>query len=306
MDVEKRRKSKASCDLNTLNKLVPEGNIGPSPDIFIQGTPSMQHVRARYGILKHQINYSNSTTALEEASSSNVYPDLNKVDKLVPETTEAKCLNQDISIQNSPILGTTCHVNDVMARFHILKCQVDRVNSIKATDVEEPLIESVSPDWNEIDNSEPEATEAKGTLIMDIPTQNPPILTRSCHADDIEASVMARFLMLKCRDENLSFMDVEKQEPEEVIHLGLACEENHRPITKDRSGDGIVDVKLGPVVQNPTANGTQDKLTVKDCHLPGNDPMIQFFQSNKPGDSLIEGWYDGTSPDWEHVMKEEL
>ncbi|KAF5450528.1 hypothetical protein F2P56_030867 [Juglans regia] len=306
MDVEKTQKSKASCNLNTLNKLVPEANIGPSPDISIQDTPSMQHVRARYGILKHQINYSNSTTALEEASSSNVYPDLNKVDRLVPETTEAKCPKQDISNQNSPILGTTCHVNDVMSRFHILKCQVDLVNSIKATDLEEPLTESVSPDWNEIDNSEPEATEAKGTLIMDIPTQNPPILTRSCHSDDIEASVMARFLMLKCRDENLSFMDAEKQEPEEVIHLGLACEKNHRPITKDRSGDGIVDEKLEPVLQNPTANGTEDKLTVKDCHLPGNDPMIQFFQSNKPGDSLIEGWYDGTSLDWEHVMKEEL
>ncbi|KAG2708671.1 hypothetical protein I3760_05G203200 [Carya illinoinensis] len=306
MDVERRRKSKTSRDLNTLKKLVPEANIGPSPDIFIQDTPSMQHVRARYGILKHQISYSNSPTALEEASSSNVYPDLNKVDKLVPEKTEAKCLNQDISIQNSPILSTTCHVNDVMARFHVLKCPVDHVNAIKATDVEEPLTESVSPDRNEINNLEPGATEAKETLIPDIPAQNPSILTRSCHADDTEASVMARFLMLKGRDENLSFMDVEKQEPEEVIHPGLACENNRRPITKDRSGDGIVNLKAGPVLQDPTANSTEDKLTVKDCHLPGTDPVIQYFQSNKPGDSLIDSWYDGTSSDWEHVMKEEL
>jgi hypothetical protein len=304
MDVEEKLGSVASHDLDTVDKLAPETK-GPSPDIAIQYTPP-QDVIGRYGILKRRINY-NSAPDVEELSSSRVYHDTDKVDKLASEATEAECLTQDSSIKNSPIVGTTCHADDVMARFHILKRLVDNSNSVKATDVEEPSsLTSVSPDLNKFDKLAPEATEAMGTLMPDISVQNSPISTTSCHADDVEASVMARFNVLKCRDDKLSSTDFKRQELSEFDHLGLAGERIHWPIIRDRSEDGSMDVELGPVLLHHTASSTEDKLTVKEFHLRRDDPVIQSCPSNGLGDPLPGGWYDSGSSDWEHVMKEEL
>ncbi|KAF5442636.1 hypothetical protein F2P56_035275 [Juglans regia] len=296
LDVEKRLRSKAYCDLNAVDKLIPKAKVGPYSGISIQDIPSMQHVMARYGILKHRIDHSNSATTLEEVSSSKVYPELNKVDQLTPETAQAKCPAHDMSIQTSPIISPTCHANDVMARFNILEGQGGCINPIKATNVEEPPTSSVSPLLNEV---------KKDTLILDISIQNSPIST-SPNTDDVEDSIMTRFHILKCRDDNSRSMDVKRQEPTEVFHLGFSGEKNHQPISSERSEDGSVDVKLGPVLQHRTANSPEDKLTVKEFHLREDDPTVQSRHSNRLGDPLAAGWYDSSSSDWEHVTEEEL
>ena len=297
MDVEEKLELMASHDLDTVDKLAPETKA-PFPDIYIQYP--IQDVIARYGILKRQIDYSNPATDVEELSSSKVCRDTDKVDKLAYEATEAKCLTQDSSIKNSLV------VDDVLARFHILKRLVDNSNSVKATDIEEPSSSSVSPDLNKVDELAPEATEAKGTLIPDIFVQNSPISTTSCHTDDVQASVMARFSILKRRDDNLSSTDFNRQELSEFDHLGFAGERIHRPIIRDRSEDGSMDVKLGPVLQHHTASSTEDKVILKEFHQRGDDLVIQSCPSNGLEDPLPAGWYDSTSSDWEHVTKEEL
>ncbi|KAG7974172.1 hypothetical protein I3843_06G035200 [Carya illinoinensis] len=293
---EKRLRSKAYCDLNAVDKLIPtakaEAKVGPYSGISIQDSPSMQHVMARYGILKHRIDHSNATTTLEEASSSKVYPEVNKVDQLTPETAQAKCPAPDKSIQTSSIISPTCHANDVMARFHILKCQVGCINPIKATNVEEPPTSTVYPLLNEV---------KKDTLIPDISIQNSPISTRSPNTDDVEDSIMTRFHILKCRDDKSRSMDVKRQEPTEVAPLGFSGEKNHRPISSARSQDGSMDVKLGR-----TANSPEDKLTGKEFHLREGDPVVQSGHANRLGDPLAAGWNDSTLSDWEHLTEEEL
>lgn len=305
MNVEKELRSKVSHEMNTVDKLAPEARGGLSPVIFIQDTPSIPDVMCRYSILKDQIDHSNSATDLEGPSSSKVYPDLNKVDQLASETAEEKSLTQDISTQNSPIIDNTCHADSVMARFHILKCRVENSNSVTSTDVEEPSSIDVIPDLINVDKLVHEATEVKGSPIPDVSTQNSPVSTLSRHTEDVESSVMARFHVLKHRIDNVNSMDMKRQEFPEVFHFGFAGESKHRPIIRDKSEDGSVDVTLAPVLQHPTANSSEGGLTVKEFYLCKDDPVIQPCQSSRLGDPLPAGWFDTTS-DWEHVMKEDF
>ncbi|KAF3948040.1 hypothetical protein CMV_025910 [Castanea mollissima] len=305
MNVEKELRSKVSHEMNTVDKLAPEARGGLSPVISIQDTTSIPDVMCRYSILKDRIDHSNSATDVEGPSSSKVYPDLNKVDQLASETAEEKSLTQDISIQNSPIIDTTCHADSVMARFHILKCRVENSNSVTSTVVEEPSSIDVIPDLINVDKLVHEATEVKGSPIPDVSTQNSPVSTLSCHTEDVESSVMARFHVLKHRIDNVNSMDVRRQEFPEVFHFGFAGESKHRPIIRDKSEDGSVDVTLAPVLQHHSANSSEGSLTVKEFYLCKDDPVIQPCQSNRLGDPLPAGWFDTTS-DWEHVMKEDF
>ena len=233
MNVEKELRSKVSHEMDTVDKLAPEARGGLSPVISIQDTPSIPDVMSRYSILKDRIDHLNSATDVEGPSSSKVYP--NKVDQLASETTEEKSLTQDISIQNSPIIDTTCHADCVMARFHILKCRVENSNSVTSTDVEEPSSIDVIQDLISVDKLVPEATEVKGSPILDVSTQNSPVSTLSRHTEDVESSVMARFHVLKHRIDNVNSMDMKRQEFPEVFHFGFAGESKHRPIIRDKS-----------------------------------------------------------------------
>eukprot|EP00262_Sarcandra_glabra_P014682 TRINITY_DN4341_c0_g2_i2.p1 TRINITY_DN4341_c0_g2~~TRINITY_DN4341_c0_g2_i2.p1 ORF type:complete len:1153 (-),score=223.97 TRINITY_DN4341_c0_g2_i2:279-3737(-) len=156
-------------------------------------------------------------------------------------------------------------------------------------------------------------------------------------AEDIEASVIARFRVLKNRAEN---MTAEGKQPPESIDIGVnvqeamnspCCSENkcgigvkqHQPMkvvnlgfAERTSPRPFVGVRLeggrGRYMQCPTNEFGLDSYVpeqsgkIREFRVcTDNELMIQSDASNKLGKRWVAGGYDSHS-DWEHVLKEEL
>lgn len=238
---------------------------------------------------------------MENLLRSKVSSDLLTLSTLAADTKDGPV--PDISIQESSILSTSSHADDVMARFHILKCRVENSNPVNTSAVEKLSSSKVSPDLNKVNKLAP---EVKDSTRADISILDPLMPCTTNHADDAEASVMARLRILKRRDDNSSSMDM-KEHQLDGIDLGYAGLRRHWPISKDRMEDRILDVNMEPILQNHGANSTEDKSTVKEFHLfVKDDPVTQACTTNMLGDQPHAGLGDSSSSDWEHVLKEEL
>ncbi|XVF10198.1 hypothetical protein REPUB_Repub07fG0162000 [Reevesia pubescens] len=130
-DEDKISRSEFSSELNTDKKLTAVVESAPTPAVSNQNSPiksSSYHaddVTARFHVLKHRLNNSNSvhTEDVDELSSSKLSLDLNEVDKLATEVKDSS--TPGLPSLDSPVPGQACHTDDVedsvMARFHILK-----------------------------------------------------------------------------------------------------------------------------------------------------------------------------------------
>lgn len=265
-------------------------------------------------VLAHMIicclasDLSENTTELEKPSESTFSPDRNTVNKLPPEVKVDS--TQDFSAQDFPVVDTSSHPGEIVARFHILKGLESNANRRTTTDIEKLSNYSTSADMAKVDKME---SEAKNDQIPHISICSlPNSSSTSCaeSADDVEASVMARFHILRSRIESSSCENVGDgllslvmgdQLHSQVADLGFAGGR------KNRTEDGTLDVNTEPVLQQNTANHTEDELTVKEFHLHvEDDPMIQLSRMNSLGNQLPASSYDSSSSDWEHVLKEDL
>ncbi|KAF3432725.1 hypothetical protein FNV43_RR23827 [Rhamnella rubrinervis] len=245
-----------------------------------------------------------NTPVLKKLSRSEVSSIPNTVDVLSPEVEDCPTTE----IQNSSIRSITCETDDVMARFQILKCRVDDSNSSSLVNLDEPSSSKVSPDPNKADRIPPEEQKTNGSLKSDVSIQESTFSGTDNHTNDFDAAVMDRFHILKSRVDNCSSATTGGQVPEGV-NLGYVGKRNHWPVIGPRLEDRSSDVKMEPMLQHHTANGTEGQLKVKEFHLFVDDnPLIQSHShgSNRPGNQLLAGWHDSLSLDWEHVMKEEL
>ncbi|KAJ6410910.1 hypothetical protein OIU84_007629 [Salix udensis] len=125
------------------------GTSSHADDVSIHADDVSIHaddVIARFHILKGRVDNSSSgnTSAMEKLSSSKVYPDLNKVDKMVHDTKDST--KPHITIQDSPMARRSSHADDVMARFRTLKGRVDNSNSVNISAMEKLPISKVSSD----------------------------------------------------------------------------------------------------------------------------------------------------------------
>ncbi|KAK9292627.1 hypothetical protein L1049_020602 [Liquidambar formosana] len=240
---------------------------------------------------------SENSMDIEELSKSKVCPpDVNTIDTLASEA--------DDGIQDSHIIGTTRHADDVIARFHILKCRVENSKSMNTMDAEKPSSSKFSPALNKDDKLAP---QAKDSPIPDISVQDSPISSKTSHVDDVNDSVMARFHILKCRVDNSRSMDMDEQQLPEVVDLGFIGKKNCSPIISDVSWDGSLDMTMEDDLQHHTPNCTEDKLTVKESRLSvRDDTVIQSCATDRLGNQLPAGYFDNSSSDWEHVLKDEL
>ncbi|XWS48667.1 hypothetical protein CRYUN_Cryun13aG0095800 [Craigia yunnanensis] len=213
--------------------------------------------------------------------------------------------NPAVSNQNSPIKSSGYHADDVTARFHVLKQRFNNSNSVHTRDMDELSSSNLSLDLDEVDEL---ATEVKNSSTPGLPSQDSPVPGTACHTDDVEASVMARFHILKSRGiDDLDSNEVERKLPSEVVDLGFAGKRKQIPIDKDTAEDGISGVNLELGSQHQVANHAGEQLVVKDFHLcVQHDCTIQSPGSTRLGNQLVAGWYDSCSSDWEHVLKEEL
>ncbi|XP_057463373.1 uncharacterized protein LOC130753369 isoform X3 [Actinidia eriantha] len=114
------------------------------------------------------------------------------------------------------------------ARFNRMKIEMEKCKTHKAKDVTEStkaveklLNSKVSPDLNEI----PKAVE-KPPNSKDSPNSTTLL-------DDVEASALARFHILKCRDENSSSVSTEGRRLTEVAGTGFTDKRNHATLLHD-------------------------------------------------------------------------
>ena len=228
-----------------------------------------------------------------------------------------------------------------MARFHILNCRIENSNSDTVANVEKPSSSKVSPDSGKIGEILPEAHEEKiGSPKPDISLQASSNSSMNNPTNKFEASVLARFHILKSRADNCSPISTEGQQSPEIVNLGYATEREQywpviglgsaiessnvqpEPISQHHDADSTEGQLIGsefhmhvnddPLVQphrthRDTADSTEGRLTGSEFHmLINDDPVVQSHRTNRPENSLLTGWYDRVSSDWEHVGKEEL
>ncbi|XP_022736300.1 uncharacterized protein LOC111289481 isoform X2 [Durio zibethinus] len=210
-----------------------------------------------------------------------------------------------VSNQNSPIKSSSYHTDDITARFHVLKQRLNDSNSVHTGDLDELSSSKLSWDLNEVDKL---ATEVKDSSTPGLPSLNSPVPGTASRTDDVEASVMARFDILKNRGvDDLDSNEMESKLLPEVVDVGFAGKRKQKPIDKDTAEDGISGVNLELVSQHQLANHAGEQLVVKDFHLCVQpDCTIHPPGGTRPGNQLSAGWYDSFSSDWEHVLKEEL
>ncbi|PSS04510.1 Secreted beta-glucosidase adg3 precursor [Actinidia chinensis var. chinensis] len=141
------------------------------------------------------------------------------------------------------------------ARFNRMKIEMEKCKTHKAKDVtgstkavEKLLNSKVSPDLNEIPKAEkplnskvsPDSNathkvthEAKDIPLSDNSLQDSPISSSTTLLDDVESSALARFHILKCRDDNSSSVSTEGRRLTEVAGTGCADKRNHATLLYD-------------------------------------------------------------------------
>ncbi|KAM5557817.1 hypothetical protein ABKV19_024921 [Rosa sericea] len=164
------------------------------------------------------------TADMMTQSRSEVYPNSSPVEKLTPEVQGCP----KFKLQESPTLNR--EDEDVMARFHILRNRIEDSHSTNATNGDESS-SSLSPVPDKVDEVAP---DADARLSPRISIQDSPTSSIIGRTNDYEASVMARFHILRDRVENSKFISdasVEDTVSSKVSHEHKA--EEVAPVTSD-------------------------------------------------------------------------
>ncbi|VVA11407.1 PREDICTED: LOC109707349 isoform [Prunus dulcis] len=143
------------------------------------------------------------TADMMKQSKSEVSPDSNPVNPLTPEAQGCPTSN----VQDLPILSQE---DEVLARFDILRGRVENTNSINASNAGESSSKA-SPEPSKFERIAPEANSTPSPVIS---IQDSSISSTIGVTDDYEASVMARFHILRDRVEKSKFISaVNMEEP---------------------------------------------------------------------------------------------
>ncbi|KAJ6764693.1 hypothetical protein OIU74_023552 [Salix koriyanagi] len=327
MIMENLSRPKVSSDMLPAEDEVSPAHNVPDSSILSRNSHS-DDVMARVNIIRSRFDESNSlnTSPVENLSSPEVSPDLNKVDKMAHDTKDSSKSN--ISFQDS-IRGASSHADNAMDRFRILKCRVDNSSSVNTSTGGVLASSLVSLDQNQVDKLARDTKDSiksytiqdspcqegaaiqmmvskltddtKDSMKADVTNQDSPMSSASSQAEVVEASVI-----LKHRDGNSSFLDMEEHQLESIDYGYMDLVRLAR-MGKDGSKDRTLDVNMEPLIPNYPADSTEDKSTVKEFRLFINDDVeTQPRLTNRFGDQTHAGWYDSCSSDWEHVLKEEL
>ncbi|KAG5233628.1 Plant peroxidase [Salix suchowensis] len=300
--VENLSSPEVSPDLNKVDKMAHDTKDSSKSNISFQdsirgASSHADNAMDRFRILKCRVDNSSSvnTSTGGVLASSLVSPDQNQVDKLARDTKDSI---KSYTIQDSPMSGRSGHPDDVMSRFHILNGRDDNSNSVNISAVEKLSCSKVSSDLNRVSKL---TDDTKDSIKADVTNQDSPMSSASSQAEVVEASVI-----LKHRDGNSSFLDMEEHQLESIDYGYMDLVRLAR-MGKDGSKDRTLDVNMEPLIPNYPADSTEDKSTVKEFRLFINDDVeTQPRLTNRFGDQTHAGWYDSCSSDWEHVLKEEL
>ncbi|KAE8678245.1 Detected protein of unknown function [Hibiscus syriacus] len=206
--------------------------------------------------------------------------------------------NQNSHIRNS---SNGNSVDDLAARFQVLRQRLNNSNSVHTRDVDELTSSKLSLDLDKVDELAP---EVKYSLTSGMQSPDSLVPVTACHTNDVEASVMARFHILKSSDiDDLDSNEMKRKLLPKVVDLGFAGKRRQISIDEDTAVDGVSGVNPKPVSQNQGANHDAEQVVTKDFH-----PCVQYDCSvQSPGSTRLGAQVsDNCSSDWEHVLKEEL
>ncbi|KAE8705263.1 Detected protein of unknown function [Hibiscus syriacus] len=281
-DDDKISGSKVPVDGNT-NKLAAVAESGSIPAVSNQNSP-----------IKNSSNHADVVTA-------KFSDEVNANAKLTSVTESGPILA--ISNQNSHIKNSSNgnSADDVAARFQVLRQRLNNSNSVHTRDVDELTSSKLSLDLDKVDEFAPEVKDSSTSGI-----QSPDSLVtgKACHTNDIEASVMARFQILKSRDiDDSDSNEMKRKLLPKVVDLGFAGKRRQISIDEDTVVDGISGVNPKPVFPNQGANHDGEQVVTKYFHPSiQHDSAVQSPGSTRLGTQVS----DNSSSDWEHVLKEEL
>lgn len=194
-----------------------------------------------------------NTADMMTESRSEVCPDSNPVQKLTPEVQGCPKLN----LQESPSLSQE---DDVMARLHILKNRIVNSNSMNASNGD-ISISRVSPVPDRVDKVtlEADGNPSPGVSIQDSPTSSIGL------ANDYEASVRARFHILRDRVENSKFISVANVE--DTSSSKVSHELKVDEVAPEKSDDGSIpelNIQDSPVASTTSiANPSEDSVLAR-------------------------------------------
>ncbi|PIM99559.1 hypothetical protein CDL12_27942 [Handroanthus impetiginosus] len=175
------------------------------------------------------------------------------------------------------------------ARFDRMKIQMEEVK-LKAPQENEDLAEMM-PDVFIAPISPSElAPKAHDSSILKPTLQN----TTSGHADDIDTSVMARFNILKSREDNMKPINTEEdQEPELLDGVHADSIMARLNILKSREGN---------------SKSIMEEEQLETVHGEfSDDPIIHSFDNSRMNNQNNWGWHDSSSSsEWEHVVKDDF
>ncbi|XP_068315059.1 uncharacterized protein [Pyrus communis] len=255
-------------------------------------------VMARFRIIKDRVEKSKfiSSANMEESSSSNVCLEP-KSDIIAPNASDFS--GPEFNFQDSSISITTSQSNDceasVLSRFHILKSRIENYADLhtEGQHLPDPKISAVAPNTSD-------------SLMPEINIHDSPRSSTTDRGNDCEDSVMSRLQILKSRIDN-SYMHSEGQQLPETGGLGYAGMRNPWPFISKRSEGEGSELKEQPILQSHEAGSSEGNMVAaKEFHLFVGGPPTDNQKINRPGNLLPAGWYDSSSSDWEHVMKEEV
>ncbi|XP_022984354.1 uncharacterized protein LOC111482682 [Cucurbita maxima] len=296
---------------------------------------------ARFSIAKSEMEKHELPIVREHAENwdellvSGVSPGSSTVGKLAPKTKVGS--TSFVPVQTSPAVSVSSHAaDDVITRFHILKCREDEAKDRHAGYSGQDMVEKLAldkeqtavPYINDMDSSFP-TSEVNGDDSRPALPSISPTLTRSCHTED----VMSRFQILKSRDERISSLNVGKVQKirssccseidmlapkgNTVHSLGISI--HHRVADNksevddlDASVPGRLDVLRSrgnhiSLTLTPAREQLQERVTVKKGGLGVETEPFLRFEGGKEGRNYGEGKLpagcsDGSSSEWEHVL----
>ncbi|KAI3858143.1 hypothetical protein MKX03_022462 [Papaver bracteatum] len=250
------------------------------------------------------------TINVEERLSSKILGDQNSFEALSPPTKHKLSAT---TTQETSQTNTNNQVEDVeasvMARLHLLKCRVDNSSSM-------------STEGNQLQG-------VKDSLNTKTTTKEASKANTNDQVNDIEASVMARLNILKCRVDNSSCVSTDGNQPQEYTKNAANTETAKRTFSPDRASGTNVEIKAQPiqvveqgftkrsklwpfVVVDETEDEISNLQGIKDVPYVGGlcvpgESIIQSYIPDKFGKRVSVGSYDSpSSSEWEHVLKDEL
>ncbi|RDX67438.1 hypothetical protein CR513_53690, partial [Mucuna pruriens] len=267
IEMEKHSYKEKEMEKQSKSELVPTLSQSQSSATRVQNYPNPASSALKLPVL--------DATNLEELSHLNFFTDMNKPNAMTPEGKGGQNLDSIIDNHTVSCSNEEAEANDeasVMARYQVLKAR-DGQSCIDTTNLEEPL-----------DIADKSASRGRDNQNqVNNFCQDSPIPEKSRTA--YEASVVARFCLLKSRD--LVSCSI-SSEGEQLDGVGSAGKGMDGTIAKN-----VSDVHVNPAV---------DKSILKEFHLNLEDN--QEIQPCGTCEFQLPTCYsDGFSSDWEHVEK---